>query len=76
MSLDCFSGFLDRIATGKIKGIVVWPSVAMFGGLVPCAWIVLTGSSLCFLAGSFVDQITTRKKVQSSGRWLECLGVP
>ncbi len=29
-----------------------------------------------FLAGSFVDQITTRKKVQLSGRRLECLGVP
>ncbi len=28
------------------------------------------------MAGSFVDQITTGKKVQSSGRWLECLGVP
>ena len=31
---------------------------------------------LCFLAGSFVDQITTGKKVQLFGRWLECLGVP
>jgi hypothetical protein len=26
---------------------------------------------LCFLAGSFVDQTTTGKKVQLSGRWLE-----
>ncbi len=26
---------------------------------------------LCFLAGSFVDQITTEKKVQLSGCWLE-----
>ncbi len=26
---------------------------------------------LCFLVGSFIDQITTGKKVQSSGRWLE-----
>jgi hypothetical protein len=26
---------------------------------------------LYFLAGSFVDQITTKKKVQLSGRWLE-----
>ncbi len=31
---------------------------------------------LCFLADSFVDQIMTGKKVQSSGRRLECLGVP
>jgi hypothetical protein len=31
---------------------------------------------LCFLVGSFVDQITTGKKVQSSGRWLEFWGVP
>jgi hypothetical protein len=31
---------------------------------------------LCFLAGSFIDQITTEKKVQSSGCRLECLGVP
>ncbi len=29
-----------------------------------------------FLAGSFVNLITTRKKVQSSGHHLECLGVP
>jgi hypothetical protein len=31
---------------------------------------------LCFSAGSFVDQITTKKKVQLSSHWLECLGVP
>ncbi len=31
---------------------------------------------LCFLAGSFINQITTGKKVQLSGHWLECLGVP
>ena len=75
MSLDCFGRFLDQITTGKIKGTVIWPLVAMFGGLVPCARIVLTGSLLCFFAGSLIKlQITTRKKVQSSGHWLQCLG--
>ena len=43
MILDCFGGFLDQITTGKIKGTVVWPSVAMFGGSVLCARIVLKG---------------------------------
>ncbi len=66
MSLDCFGGFLDQITIGKIKGTVVWPLV--------CAQIVLTGSLLCFLAGSSIKlQITTKKKVQSSGHQLECL---
>jgi hypothetical protein len=66
MSLDCFSGFLDQITTGK-KGTVIWPSVAMsdcFGGFVAM-----------FFAG-FLDQIKKydqKKKVQSSGHWLECL---
>jgi hypothetical protein len=45
------------------KGTVVWLSVGMFGGSM---------SSDCF--GGFLDQITTRKKVQSSGHWLQCLG--
>ena len=63
MSSDCFGGFLDQIMTGKIKGTVVWPSFAMFGGSVLCAWIVLTGLSLCFSASSLIKlQITTRKK--------------
>ncbi len=62
MSLEYFGGFLDQITTGKIKGTVVWPFVAMFGGLVPCARIVLTGSKL-----------QPEKKVQSSGHRLECL---
>jgi hypothetical protein len=48
--------------TGK-KGTVVCPSVGMFGGSM---------SSDCF--GGFPDQITTGKKVQSSGHWLQCLG--
>ncbi len=30
----------------EIKGTVLWPLVAMFGGSVPCAWIVLTGLKL------------------------------
>jgi hypothetical protein len=47
----------------KKKGTVVWPSVGMFGGSM---------SSDCF--GRFLDQITTGKKVQSSGHRLQCLG--
>ncbi len=43
------------------KGTVVWPSVGMFGGSI---------SSDCF--GGFLNQITTRKKVQSSGHRLQC----
>jgi hypothetical protein len=73
MSSDCFGGFLDQIMTRK-KGTVVWPSVAMFGGLISLAQIVLAGESLCFLAGSSIKlQITTKKKVKSSGHRLECL---
>jgi hypothetical protein len=41
---------------------------------VPWAWIVLAGLLLCFLMGSLIKlQITARKKVQSSGHWLEYL---
>jgi hypothetical protein len=43
------------------NGTVVWPSVGMFGGCM---------SLDCF--SGFLDQITTRKKVQSSGHWLQC----
>ena len=46
MSSECFGGFLDQITPEKIKGTVVWPMVAMFGGSVPCARIVLTGLKL------------------------------
>ncbi len=45
------------------KGTVLWPSVRMFGGSM---------SLDCF--GGFLDQITTRKKVQLSGHRLQCLG--
>jgi hypothetical protein len=46
MSSECFDGFLDQITTRKIKGTVILPLVAMFGGSVPCAQIVLMGSKL------------------------------
>ncbi len=52
---------VDQITTGK-KGTVIWPSVGMFGGSI---------SSDCF--GGFLNQITTGKKVQLSGHWLQCL---
>ncbi len=45
------------------KGSFVWPSVGMFGGSM---------SLECF--GRFLNQITTGKKVQLSGLWLQCLG--
>ncbi len=45
------------------KGTVVWPLVGMFGGSM---------SLDCF--GWLLDQITTGKKVQLSGHWLQCLG--
>jgi hypothetical protein len=58
----CFlaASFVDQITTGK-KGTVVWPSVEMFGGSI---------SSDCF--GGFLNQITTGKKVQSSGHQKQC----
>jgi hypothetical protein len=65
MSFDCFGKFLDQIKTGK-KGTVVWTLVAMpdcFGGFV------------AMFFGGFLNQITNynrKKKVQSSGHWLEC----
>jgi hypothetical protein len=52
MSLDCFSGFLNQITTGK-KGTVVWPSVAMsdcFGGFAAMSF------------SGFLDQITNYDK--------------
>ncbi len=45
------------------KDTVVWALVGMFGGSM---------SLDCF--GGFLDQITTGKKVQSSGHRLQCLG--
>jgi hypothetical protein len=55
--------FVDQITTGK-KGTVVWPLVRMFGGSM---------SLDCF--GGFPNQITTgKKKVQSPGYRLQCLG--
>jgi hypothetical protein len=48
MSLDCFSGFLNQITTGK--------KVQSSGHWLQCR-IVLVGSSLCFF-GRFLDQIT------------------
>ncbi len=68
MSSDCFGRFLDQIAIRKIKGIVVWPLVEMFGGLVPCAWIVLTGSLLCFFAG-FSIKLQNRSKKKGTVVW-------
>jgi hypothetical protein len=57
ISLDCFSWFLNQITTGK-------KNVQSSGHRLQC-WIVLAGSSLCFLAGSLIKlQITTRKKAQ------------
>jgi hypothetical protein len=47
----------------KKKLTVVWPLVRMFGGSI---------SLDCF--GGFLNQITTGKKVQSSGHRLQCLG--
>jgi hypothetical protein len=59
ISLDCFGGFLDQIMTAK--------KVQSSGHWLQCR-IVLVGSSLCFLVGSLIKlQITTKKKVQSSG---------
>jgi hypothetical protein len=52
--------FVDQITTEN-KSTVVWLSVGMFGGSM---------SSDCF--GGFLDQITTGKKVQSSGHRLQC----
>ena len=43
------------------KGSVIWPSVGMFG--VQWAWIVLAGSLI---------KLRPKKKVQSSGHWLQC----
>ncbi len=65
MSLDCFSGFLYLITTGK--------KVQLSGYQLQCR-IVLTGLLLCFFGG-FLDQITNfnKKKVQLPGYWLECL---
>ncbi len=58
-----FGGFLRQSNYDRKIGTVVWPSVGMFGGSM---------SLDCF--GGFLDQITTGKKVQSSGHWLQCLG--
>ncbi len=56
-----FGGFLRQSNYNRKKGTVVWPLVGMFGGSM---------SSDCF--GRFLDQITTEKKVQLSGHWLQC----
>ncbi len=50
-----------KLRPEKTKGTVIWPSVKMIGGSI---------SLDCF--GGFLDQITTAKKVQSSGHWLQC----
>ncbi len=55
--------FLRQANYDRKKGTVVWPLVRMFGGSM---------SLDCF--GRFLNQITTRKKVQLSGHWLQCLG--
>jgi hypothetical protein len=57
ISLDCFGGFLHQITIGKKGTDHRWQ----------CR-IVLASSSLCVLAGSLIKlQITTGKKIQSSG---------
>jgi hypothetical protein len=60
MSSNCFGGFLDQITTGKIKGTVVWPLVAMsdcFGGFV------------AMFFGRFLDQITNYDQKKSTVAW-------
>jgi hypothetical protein len=75
-----FSGNSKR-ATDQKRGVIIYS----FFGIIPRGTLLIQAISqilknenyeLCFSAGSFVNQITTGKKVQSSGRWLECLGVP
>ncbi len=57
-----FGGFLCQSIYDRKKGTVVWPSIGMFRGSM---------SSDCL--GGFLNQITTqKKKVQSSGHWLQC----
>jgi hypothetical protein len=56
-----FGGFLRQSNYDRKKSTVVWPLVGMFGGSM---------SLDCF--SGFLDQITTEKKVQLSGHWLQC----
>jgi hypothetical protein len=58
MSSDCFGGLIDQITTKK-KGTVVWPSVGMFRRFHELELLI---------------KLRLKKKVQSSGRWLEYLG--
>jgi hypothetical protein len=72
MSLDCFSGFLDQIMTGK-KGTVVWPLVAMSGGFHELGLFWRVCCYVIWRVPSSNYKLQPEKMIQLSGHRLECL---